>query len=584
MCTTVIVGRLASATGRVILGHNEDSGGRCLHQQFWIPGAKHAEGEMVEGEPGRARVPQVPETVGTYWSNMLAPAPGSSFDQGFANDAGVVMCSNSGGDSFDGELSDEAVGLVDGGIGFLLRRCVMERARSAREAVEIAGELITRYGYWSPARNYSFVDAEDAWLLNVVKGHHFVAKRVPADKVVLISNYLAIRSVDLSDTENVIASPDLVEYAIRMGRYKPAVEGDWSDFDFSAAYQPESVRLDPNKSIRMRTGWQEITGVVFPDPKHYPELQTPKAPMGVEEVKAVLRLTAEETYRNRGDGRADAFHVSAQDISRSHTRESWVADVAEDPLFTAFWRCSSNQDASPYVPWFPIAGAVPEGYQWTSLEEARRIHFNMPPERLDFDESHSWFIYACLGEVINFNRGLMAGVWPVRDRIEAEFAEDAARVVEEARALPREEARRLLGEFTCRMCAKADETYLKLWDDLTIDDPTACLADAENLRVPTNDPDATVDITITIGVDYSDLELDPESVRWSLGFTGKKDSVLNPAKPVAARKNDDGSWVVTFRAEDVAKYAVPGCFMDTYVRGFYGRRRFSAQVNFEFLR
>ena len=28
MCTTVIVGRLASTTGRVILGHNEDSGGR----------------------------------------------------------------------------------------------------------------------------------------------------------------------------------------------------------------------------------------------------------------------------------------------------------------------------------------------------------------------------------------------------------------------------------------------------------------------------------------------------------------------------------------------------------------------------
>ena len=44
MCTTVIVGRLASTTGRVILGHNEDSGGRCMHQQFWVPGGSHSAG------------------------------------------------------------------------------------------------------------------------------------------------------------------------------------------------------------------------------------------------------------------------------------------------------------------------------------------------------------------------------------------------------------------------------------------------------------------------------------------------------------------------------------------------------------
>ena len=51
MCTTVIVGRLASTTGRVILGHNEDSGGRCMHQQFWVPGGSHSAGEI-----GRAHV------------------------------------------------------------------------------------------------------------------------------------------------------------------------------------------------------------------------------------------------------------------------------------------------------------------------------------------------------------------------------------------------------------------------------------------------------------------------------------------------------------------------------------------------
>ena len=80
----------------------------------------------------------------------------------------------------------------------------------------------------------------------------------------------------------------------------------------------------------------------------------------------------------------------------------------------------------------------------------------------------------------------------------------------------------------------------------------------------------------------SELDLDPNSVLWSLGFSGKKESVLAPAKPISSAKNDDGSWTLSFRANEVARWAVPGCFMDTYIRGFVGHRRFVSQVNFRF--
>ena len=155
MCTTVIVGKAVSKTGRVIVGHNEDSGGRVLHQQFYVPGGKHAAGEMLVAEPGRAQVPEAAETVTTYWSNMLQ-IDGSSFDQGFANAAGVVLCSNGGGSSFDGDDPDEAsLKLKDGGVGFLLRRVIAERAHTAREGVEIAAKLLDEYGYFGSARNYT---------------------------------------------------------------------------------------------------------------------------------------------------------------------------------------------------------------------------------------------------------------------------------------------------------------------------------------------------------------------------------------------------------------------------------------------
>lgn len=166
----------------------------------------------------------------------------------------------------------------------------------------------------------------------------------------LLSNYLAIRDVDLNDKENVIASPDLIEYAIKMGRYKPAKAGDYSDFDFSRAYQPDDTsRLRSTNALRLQTGWEYLTGIHYSDWLHFPETQTPKFKVGVDEIRHLMRLTAPKTYAERGDGRADAFHVSADDISRSQTRESWVMELG------------------PYIPWFPTAGKIPEGYQCRAI-------------------------------------------------------------------------------------------------------------------------------------------------------------------------------------------------------------------------
>ena len=38
-CYTVIAGKKASATGHVIVGHNEDDGGRCIFRYGMVPAA-----------------------------------------------------------------------------------------------------------------------------------------------------------------------------------------------------------------------------------------------------------------------------------------------------------------------------------------------------------------------------------------------------------------------------------------------------------------------------------------------------------------------------------------------------------------
>ncbi len=579
MCTTIIVGKYASKTGRVIVGHNEDAGGRSLHQQFFCPGGKHAPGEVVSGEPGMAKVPQVPETLDVYWSNMLAPAPGSSFDQGFANEAGLVICSNAGGSAFDAESTD----LTDGGVAFLLRRLMAERAKTAREAVEVARELLERYGYAGEARNYTVADRDEAWVINAVRGRRFVAKRVPDDCVMLVSNALAIRTVDRSDTANVVASADLVEYAVAQGRYTPAHPSSFDDFDFARAYQSDDNRRNPEKSIRLREGWFAITGKYFEDELHYPEAMPPKAPMAVEDVIAILRTTAPETYRTRGDGRADAFHVSAIDISRSHTRESWVMALGERPLFNTLWRVSSYPDTGVYVPWFVLAkgdaaNPIPEGYAWTTLEEAHKVQFAMKPEYLDFDYARHYYLNAVLGELVNFNRGLMAGVWPSREALESRFRIEVEATLENLTrsAMSDADCRTALANFTREAQRRADQRtaeLLALLDTLDVR--------ASRTEVPLSDT-GEIELSITAEAGFDALAVDPETLLWSFGFTTAKASVNEPAKPVAVRIQDERTLVASFRTSDLARFAPAGVLCDTYVRGFCAGRRFVGMVPIRF--
>jgi dipeptidase len=66
-----------------------------------------------------------------------------------------------------------------------------------------------------------FAHNEDA-VAPAVNGKHWVAQRVPDDKVAPIPNCYTIQGIDLRDTVNFLGSPDIIEYAITRGWYDPA--------------------------------------------------------------------------------------------------------------------------------------------------------------------------------------------------------------------------------------------------------------------------------------------------------------------------------------------------------------------------
>ena len=165
-CSTIIVGKNATTTGRVLVGHNEDDPGCMVHSHL-VPRKQHAQGETVRFEDGTAVIDQVPETCAYYWSEFRS-LNGEAFADAFINEYGVSVVSNGCVDSKHPEG-------VTGGMGYALRRLIAERAHSAREGVEIAAALVEKYGYYS-TRSYAICDKDEGWIFQVVIGHNFVAQ------------------------------------------------------------------------------------------------------------------------------------------------------------------------------------------------------------------------------------------------------------------------------------------------------------------------------------------------------------------------------------------------------------------------
>lgn len=251
-CSTVVVGKNASATGNILVGHNEDNDSRIITSQYWVPAADHPAGEVIEYEPDAAKIPQVPHTYGYYWSQTLHPA-GYSYSDGFVNENGVSLASNQSYETYD---KDEAV--KDGGVGYAIRRIVAERAKNARDGVNIAIDLVKKYGYRAAGRVYTIADKDEAWQLNLIRGGRYLAKKIGDNEVLYIANAYTLGPVDVN-APDVISSPDLIEHAIKMGTYKPKKEGDYSDFNFREAYQTDARRDADWIKDRSQTGWKYLT-------------------------------------------------------------------------------------------------------------------------------------------------------------------------------------------------------------------------------------------------------------------------------------------------------------------------------------
>jgi len=410
-CFTVLVGKKASADGAVLFGHNEQNGGRRIINYRYIPRMKYKPGDKVVLKNG-GTLPQVEETYAMLWLQN----PGVQFGDSYFNEWGVVVSSDACPTREDPyQVLVERGDITDGGIGYMLRRLVAQRAKSAREGVKIAGELLNKFGYTSSGRSLIIADPNEAWVLAIARGKHWIAQRCPDDEVVLLPNIHIIGAeADIRDTENVMASPGLVEYALERGWYDPS---EAEPFNFKKHFCPsprkgsfmDKYGVDPRQWYAqcMVKGEQIPLGSV----KELPFSVKPGKKMTVKDVAEILRSHLEGTEFDTTDGyekgsphkiRSEAAHIcgpTTQEGAVYQLRSGMPLEIG-----CVVWRSLAAPCTSVLTPWYLGMDEMPDCYFKPgdiADELDLKRHFDYPPERFEFDSDFAFDVFNELENLVD---------------------------------------------------------------------------------------------------------------------------------------------------------------------------------------
>jgi len=237
-CTSITVGKTATADGSVITSHTDDS----HRTRSWMditPASDHKRNATVTmykrvacdsfKMPTYKHIPigEIPQVKHTYqYLNTAYPS---------LNEKQLAI----GESTFGGreELQSDS-GLID-----CQRLCklMLERTSSARDAIRLAGDLLQEYGWNDYGECLTIADKKEVWHLEVVgpgkgkTGAVWAAQRVPDNHISVNANASTIKEIDLSNQDYFMASDNIYTVA--------EANGWWSEgepFRFCYVYAPES--------------------------------------------------------------------------------------------------------------------------------------------------------------------------------------------------------------------------------------------------------------------------------------------------------------------------------------------------------
>ena len=348
-CTNVLVTKGASTDGSNMVSYAADSHqlfGELYYKKagFWKEGDLR---KINEWDTGKylGDIPQVPVTYQRV-GNM--------------NEYQLIIAETTYGGR--PELEDPK-GVMDYGS---LIYVALERAKTAREAIEIIVNLANTYGYYSSGESFSIADTEEVWVMDLIgkgpnnKGIVWVARRVPDGYICAHANQARISTFPQNDPENCMYAPDVISFAREMGYF----DGEDKDFSFCDAYAPLDFSAmrgcdarawaafnilcdgkftfeDENGNVVTKDAYDYIDYAMGWDKsKRFPLFVKPTRKISVKDVADVMRDHYEGTpmdmTQDIGAG-GNALPYRWRPMSFKHEDKSYTNERAIATQQTGFW-------------------------------------------------------------------------------------------------------------------------------------------------------------------------------------------------------------------------------------------------------
>ena len=424
MCDTLVAVGEATVDGSVILAKNSDRQPNEAHVLAHIPRARHAPGSMV-----RCTYIEVPQVAETYEVLLSKPFWIWGCEMG-ANECGLAIGNEA---VFTKEPYEKGPGLI--GMDFI--RLALERADTARRALDVIVELLAEHGQGGNCglhhkefyhNSFILADPSDAWVLETA-GQYWAAEQVRAVRT--ISNGLTIGA------EWDLASPGLVEHAMEKGWCKSRY-----DFSFARCYSDFLVtRLSACRARQCRS-----TGL----------LQENEGTICVETMMEALRdhgpLAAQDPAWNPGRGwlmDTVCVHAGFGPTRPSQSTGAMIAHLTPD-LPTTWLTGTSGTCTGIFKPVY--------------LGGARLPDFG-PEPNATYRSDTLWWAHECLHrEVIRDYAARLPLYREERDSLEDRFLSQAGELYDRCQLAGPEERAAALSEFTAdcfQRAADATETWIK---------------------------------------------------------------------------------------------------------------------------
>ena len=247
-CTSIMVGKKASADGSVITSHTCDSWYRTWMDI--VPAKDYPNDTIMSIYEGRMHTEWVGDSTKLRKRGVI---PQARHTYKFLDTA--YPCLNEkqlgiGETTFTGRdtlRNSKGMFMIEE-----LSRVALQRCATAREAITLMGSLIKEYGYGDSGECLTIADKNEVWIMEIQGegpdkiGGVWAAIRIPDDEVAVSANISRIGRINLKDKDNCMASENVFEVAKRLGLWDGKEE-----FLFWKAYSGGNYLKEPkNYSVR----------------------------------------------------------------------------------------------------------------------------------------------------------------------------------------------------------------------------------------------------------------------------------------------------------------------------------------------